>query len=86
MRSPDAVARFRAAVDHVFDRIEENSSQFPEHGLLVVQNGGALLYAVRRALVRGFPYVIFFYVRRGVAIVLAIAHGRRKPGYWSERR
>jgi toxin ParE1/3/4 len=86
VRSPDAAARFRAAVDRVFDRIEENPSQFPEHGLLVVQNGRALFYAVRRAVVPRFPYVVLFYVRRGVAIVLAIAHGRRRPGYWSERR
>jgi hypothetical protein len=32
------------------------------------------------------PYVVFFYVRQGTAIVLAIAHGKRRPGYWAERR
>ena len=86
MRSPSAAARFRAAVDHVLDRIEENPSQFPEHGLLAVESGPALFYAVRRAMVPRFPYVIFFYVRDDVAIVLALAHGRRRPGYWSKRR
>ena len=67
--------------------IEENPHQFEEHGLLAVRNGRTLLYAVRRALFpRPFPYVVFFYVRQTNAIVLAIAHGRRRPGYWAERR
>jgi hypothetical protein len=67
--------------------IEENPHQFEEHGLLAVPNGRTLLYAVRRALFpRPFPYVVFFYVMQANAIVLAVAHGRRRPGYWAERR
>ncbi|HEV3193008.1 MAG TPA: hypothetical protein VGY54_21020 [Polyangiaceae bacterium] len=78
---------FDQALNAIFDRIEENAHQFGEHGLLAVPNGRTLLYPVRRAILPGpFPYVVFFYVRQANAIVLAIAHGRRRPGYWARRR
>jgi plasmid stabilization system protein ParE len=86
MRDPRAAARFRRTVDHILDRIEENPEQFAEHGLLAVQNGRPLFYVVRRAVLpRTFPYVIFFFVRQGTAIVLAVAHSKRRPGYWTDR-
>jgi hypothetical protein len=87
MRDPGAAIQFRRAVDDVFDQIEERPEQFAEHGLLAVQNGHPLFYAVRRAVLpRSFPFVVFFYVREGVAIVLALAHAKRRPGYWTDRR
>jgi plasmid stabilization system protein ParE len=87
MRDPRAALRFRSAADGIFDRIEESPEQFGEHGLLAVPNGRALFYLVRRAVLPPpFPYVVFFYVRHGTAIVLAIAHAKRRPGYWAERR
>jgi plasmid stabilization system protein ParE len=86
MRNPGAAQRFDTALRRLFAAIREDPTQFREHGLLAVQNGRPLFYPVRRAGLERFPYVVFFYVRRGTAIVLAIAHGRRRPGYWSERR
>jgi plasmid stabilization system protein ParE len=87
MREPGAAARFDQALNALFDRIEENPDQFPEHGLLAVRNGGTLLFAVRRAMCpKPFPYVVFFYVRQMNAIILAVAHARRRPGYWADRR
>jgi plasmid stabilization system protein ParE len=87
MRHPDAAVRFDGALGALFDRIEEAPEQFPEHCLLVLRGEWTLLFAVRRAVLdRPFPYVIFFYVRQGTAIVLAIAHARRRPGYWADRR
>jgi toxin ParE1/3/4 len=40
---------------------------------------------VRRALIRRFPYGVFYLVEEGVLLVLAVAHVRRKPGYWTGR-
>ncbi len=39
----------------------------------------------RRQTVRGFPFVVFFRVAGEDQVVLAIAHTRRKPGYWLKR-
>ena len=40
---------------------------------------------VRRALVRRFPYGVFFVTDDDELLVLAIAHDRRSPGYWESR-
>ena len=40
---------------------------------------------VRRALVQRFPYAVVFVGLEDEIRILAIAHGRRRPGYWRER-
>lgn len=39
----------------------------------------------RKKVVRRFPYVIFFTVDEDAVVVVAIAHARRRPGYWVGR-
>jgi plasmid stabilization system protein ParE len=39
----------------------------------------------RIKVLRQFPYVIFFRYEADVIVVLAIAHARRRPGYWMSR-
>lgn len=40
---------------------------------------------VRRARVSGFPYSVAFVQLENEVRVIAIAHDKRKPGYWLER-
>lgn len=40
----------------------------------------------RKAFVRRFPYVVFYLEAGDVVLVLAIAHRKRKPGYWLRRK
>jgi toxin ParE1/3/4 len=40
----------------------------------------------RYLLVRGFPYVIYYADFPGRLWIVAIAHGRRRAGYWRRRR
>lgn len=40
----------------------------------------------RRALVRRFPYAVYFRPLGDEIIVLAVMHGRRNPGHWRSRR
>jgi toxin ParE1/3/4 len=40
---------------------------------------------VRRCLTRTFPYGVLYTVERDLVIIVAVAHGSRKPGYWQER-
>jgi toxin ParE1/3/4 len=42
-------------------------------------------YEVRRCVLRRFPYLIVFACRPNETLVVAIAHGRRRPLYWLER-
>jgi len=66
--------RFRDAVQSTLDRITAH----PEIG--VARNG------VRRLVVDGFPYDVVYRVKATSIDVLAIAHHRRRPGYWRRRK
>ena len=40
---------------------------------------------IRRALLARFPYALVFLVREDEVRVLAVAHAKRRPGYWLSR-
>ncbi len=40
---------------------------------------------IRGSLFRCFPYSLLYAVEPGRTLVLAVAHHRRRPGYWRER-
>ena len=40
----------------------------------------------RRILVRRFPYILVYLLKGTRIWIVAVAHGRRKPGYWRSRR
>jgi plasmid stabilization system protein ParE len=42
--------------------------------------------AVRRALLRRFPYAVYFAVEGDLVIVLAVLHASRDPAEWQRRR
>ncbi|MEW6114544.1 MAG: type II toxin-antitoxin system RelE/ParE family toxin [Thermodesulfobacteriota bacterium] len=39
----------------------------------------------RRLLVRRFPYAVVYEVLPDSVLIVAVAHQRRKPGYWRRR-
>jgi toxin ParE1/3/4 len=66
---------FQAAVEEAVGRICENPQIGATYGTSRFQY----------VLVRRFPYVVF-YAESTLAIrVMAVAHGRRRPGYWRNR-
>jgi len=66
--------RFRDDVAHILDRIIEDPLLWRE------RTGG-----YRRANCPVFPYYIPYIIRKQKIIIVAIAHGNRKPGYWKSR-
>jgi plasmid stabilization system protein ParE len=72
---PGLGARFVAELGNSLRRIQALPLQFPDVGR-----------GVRRALLRRFPYAVYFILpdeRR--AVVLAVLHQRRHPGAWKKR-
>jgi plasmid stabilization system protein ParE len=67
--------RFEAQVNTIFARVLENPFQFPE-----IEEGA------RRALVRDFPYGVFYTVEDDFVTVLAVLHLHRHPDTWKRRR
>lgn len=67
--------RFEAQVNTLFARLRDNPFQFP-----VIEED------VRRALVRDFPYGVFFTTETDLITVLAVLHLRRHPDSWKGGR
>ncbi len=40
---------------------------------------------VRKFLLARFPYAVYYVPRQDEILVLAVAHGSRRPGYWRGR-
>ena len=70
---------FLAAVD----RTVEHLSAWPETGTVVPGVSGTL--SVRTLTVSRFPYYLAYVVAGDTIRVLAVAHERRRPGYWKPR-
>lgn len=68
-----------AEVDSVFTAIAHSPSRYPLYPRVSADLG------VRRAAARRFPYSIAFIEFASVVRVLAIAHEKRRPGYWVGR-
>jgi plasmid stabilization system protein ParE len=74
-RSLRAAAAFETAVAKTLERIGAAPAQFP-----VCQEEG-----FRYAPLTRYPYSLIYRVLGEVVQVIAVAHARRKPGYWSRR-
>lgn len=48
-------------------------------------SGSVSAKTIRRRLVRRFPFAVLYQSRPKAIFVLAIAHLRRRPGYWKSR-
>ena len=73
-RNETASGRFQRELDRAIERISEQ----PETGSPYLSN-------TRRVLLRRFPFFIVYRVRGGVLEIVAVAHARRRPGYWRAR-
>ena len=72
-------AELLSAVDQKLLRIQRSPGRFP------LVTGPARKFGVRRALLLGFPFAIYFTELEAELRVLAVAHQRRRPGYWRKR-
>jgi len=59
------------------------AADLPQSGRRV--RGTSPAHDVRRFIVRRFPYVVVTARIAGERAVVAVAHSRRRPGYWRSR-
>ena len=74
-RSPRASTGFEAAFADVVGQIGQSPERFPE----CAEEG------YRFATLSGYPYSLIYRIVEGVVQVIAVAHARRRPGYWANR-
>ena len=73
-RSPSAANAFRSEVFVAIDSSAEDPTMWP------ADDEGVRYYILRR-----FPYTIHYEIAYQSVTVLAVAHQRRRPGYWQDR-
>lgn len=74
LRSIRAAGMFLDELENAIDRIGCNSGHFP-----------AYAFGTRKMLLPRFPYLVVFRETAAGVEIIAIAHGRRRPGYWRDR-
>lgn len=73
-RDPRVAVQFAEEIEAALGRIAEAPSRWP-----------AYLHGTRRVRLTHFPYLVPYREDRSRILVVAIAHTRRKPGYWRTR-
>ena len=73
-KNPHAANAFLADLDTGIESIRTAPELYPSY-----------LYGTRRYLMRRFPYLIVYRTTAAAIQVLAVAHSRRRPGYWKSR-
>ena len=73
-RSPLTATAFAHAVDNAVSRILEGPNQYPlaEH-------------RTRKLILKRFPFNIFYLPGESELVIVAVAHQKRRPGYWASR-
>ena len=74
-RAPGLGSEFTRAVRALFATINRNPEQFAR-----------VRHEMRRALVRRFPYAVYFVAEPEQISVVAVIHTRRHPRRWQSRR
>ena len=89
---PDARAEFLAAVEYYEESQVGLGRRFREAVETEVESIGAMPFRFRvlhapfrRCLIPKFPYSIIFAIEPNFVLIMAVAHAKRKPGYWHDR-
>jgi toxin ParE1/3/4 len=69
-----AAAQFRRRVSDAIREIAESPQRWPTY-----------LYGTRRFVLPRFPFSVVYLDDPDVVTIIAVAHSKRKPGYWKQR-
>jgi toxin ParE1/3/4 len=89
---PEAVAEVRTAFQWYAQRSETAAERLMEELDLAVQRIASdpvrwpvYLMGTKRYFLHRFPYIVVYRIRDPVVEVVAVAHAKRRPGYWKSR-
>jgi plasmid stabilization system protein ParE len=74
-RSAWAGNRFQAALEAALEQIAKSPDRWPPY-----------LHGTRSTPLRRFPFIVVYRQLADGLQVVAVAHGKRKPGYWRRRK
>ncbi len=73
-RSPEASVRFLAAIYDGLETIVQSPRRWPRY-----------VHGTRRFILYRFPFSVVYVDEPTVVSIVAIAHSKRRPGYWRDR-
>ncbi|HEV3306939.1 MAG TPA: type II toxin-antitoxin system RelE/ParE family toxin [Candidatus Sulfotelmatobacter sp.] len=73
-RNRAVAAEFRVTVSEVIGQIVQAPKRWPKH-----------LHGTRRFVLDRFPFSIVYLDDPDLLKIVAVAHSKRKPGYWKRR-
>ena len=73
-RSESAEAGFLRELDHAIQQVTHSPSQWPRY-----------LAGTSRYVFPTYPYSLVYFVEEDIIRVVAVAHDKRRPGYWQKR-
>ena len=73
-RSETAEAGFLRELDHAIQQVVDAPLQWPLY-----------LAGMRRYVFPRYPYSLIYFVEQHVIRVVAVAHDKKRPGYWRKR-
>jgi toxin ParE1/3/4 len=73
-RNVVAAAEFRAAGSAAVREVIQTPQRWPKY-----------LYGTRRVVLQRFPFSVVYLDNPDVITIIAVAHSKRKPGYWRDR-
>ena len=73
-RSLDAAERFVLEVNEAIFKALDGPERWP-----------AYLSGTRHVKTPSFPFLVIYHVTEARVLILAVAHGHRRPGYWKDR-
>src|SRR6266487_776343 len=73
-RSEPAESAFLNELDHAIAVVVDAPSRWPEH-----------IGGTRRYVFPTFPYSLVYFLENQAIHVVAVAHEKRRPGYWRNR-
>ena len=73
-RSDSAEAGFLRELDHAIQQVANAPAQWPRY-----------LAGTRRYVFPGYPYSLVYFVENDIIRVVAVAHDKKRPGYWRKR-
>ena len=89
----DAVEETRAAIQWYAERSVHAAESFLTDLEVTLQHLAdnperlsSYLQGTRRAALRTFPYLVVFRESQDRIQIVAVAHAKRKPGYWRKRQ
>jgi len=89
---PEAIAEARAAIQWYQVHSDDAAKAFLSEldvGIEGIQSSPELyppyLHGTRCYMLRRFPYLIVYRITPSSIQVIAVAHGKRRPGYWKAR-